>query len=167
MVFVNSGILYGPKAVFPCCHITTSHYHHVCGITQEHWKHTVKDLEEWVDAFLSIFHRGVSKMWSVLSFIMLYCSCRLLAHSLPYFKFDNWENFVLHLIIIIKSEIWPITHCLGFTLYVLLYSYWCVACLDCFVSHFCLSVVFTPNLDLCHLHTVLSPVLGTLLMSDA
>ena len=111
----NRDTLWPFKAVFPCCHITTYHYHHVCGITQKHWKHTVKDLEEWVDAFMSIFHRGVSKMWSVLSFIMLYCSCRLLAHSVPYFKFDNWENFVLHLIIIIKSEIWPITHCLGFS----------------------------------------------------
>ena len=25
-----------------------------------------------------------------------------------------------------------------YALYVLLYSYWCVACLDCFVSHLCL-----------------------------
>ena len=55
-------------------------------------------------------------LFSPLScFIMLHCSCRLLAHSLPYLTFDNWENIVLHLIIIIKSEVWTITHCLGFS----------------------------------------------------
>ena len=55
----------------------------------------------------------------------------------------NWGNiYILYLIIIIKSEVWTITHCLGLgheTMYVFLYSY----------GHFPVLVKISCRNDLC------------------
>ena len=105
MMSANSRIRFGLQIVFVCLYITPSHYHHCANFIWRHWtyKMPVRYNLSSVWVRLSIF--------SQLSIIQNVGLCVLqFTHSLC----DDWENiYILCFIIIIKSEVWTITHCLG------------------------------------------------------
>ena len=45
--------------------------------------------------------------------VIHYTICGAVCFQFTHFPCDNWENIYICLIIIIKSEVWTITHCLG------------------------------------------------------
>ena len=54
----------------------------------------------------------VCKIKHILS-VFYYTICGAVCFQFTHFLCDHWENIYLCLIIIIKSEVWIITHCLG------------------------------------------------------
>ena len=99
----NSRIRFGLHMVFVCLYITPSH-HHCENFIWRHWtyKMPVRYILSSVWVRLSIF--------SQLSIIQYVGLC---VFSLP-ISFVMIESiYILCLIIIIKSEVWTITHCLG------------------------------------------------------
>ena len=104
MVSANSRIRFGLQIVFVCLYITLSHYHHCANFIWRHWTHEMPvryNLSSvWVR--LSIF--------SQLSIIQYVGLCVI---SLPIYFVMIKRMYILGLIIIIKSEVWTITHCLG------------------------------------------------------
>ena len=104
MMSANSRIHFGLQIVFVCLYITPSHFHHCANFIWRHWTYKMPVryslLSVWVR--LSIF--------SQLSIIQYVGLC---VFSLP-ISFVMIERIYIHcLIIIIKSEVWTITHCLG------------------------------------------------------
>ena len=104
MVSANSRIRFGLQIVFVCLYITSSHYHHCANFTWRHWTYKMSvryDLSS-VSVRLSIFTQ--------LSIIQYVGLC---VFSLPISSVMIERIYILCLIIIIKSEVWTITHCLG------------------------------------------------------
>ena len=103
MKSANSRIHFVLPIVFVCLYITPSHYHHCANFIWRHWTYEMPvsyNLSSvWVR--LSIF--------SVIHYTICAAVCFQFTHSLR----DDWDNIILCLIIIIKSEVWTITHCLG------------------------------------------------------
>ena len=106
MMSANSRIRFGLQIVFVCLYITPSHYHHCANFIWRHWNYKMPvryDLSSvWVR--LSIF--------SQLSIIQYVGLC---VFSLPISFVMNilWEYIYFCLVIIIKSEVWTISHCFG------------------------------------------------------
>ena len=104
MMSANSRMRFGLQIMFVCLYITPSHYHHCTNFIWRHWyyKMSVRLSLSSVWVRLSIF--------SQLSIIQYVGLCVV---SLP-ISFVNTERiYILCRIIIIKSEVWTITHCLG------------------------------------------------------
>ena len=104
MMSANSRIRFGLQIVFVCLYITPSHYHHCANFIWRHWtdKMPVRYNLSSVWVRLSIF--------SQLSIIRYVGLC---VFSLPISFVMIERIYILCLIIIIKSEVWAITHCLG------------------------------------------------------
>ena len=122
MMSANNQIRFGLQIAFVCLYITPSHYHHCANFIWRHWTYKMPvryDLSSvWVR--LSIF--------SQLSIIQFVGLC---VFSLP-MNFVMIERiYILCLIIIIKSEEWTITHCLGLGHEPMV----CAVCLSIFLSH--------------------------------
>ena len=104
MMSANSRIRFGLEIVFVCLYITPSHYHHCANFIWRHWTYKMSvrfDLSSvWVR--LSIFSQ-----LSIIQYVGLYVFC------LPISFVMIERIYILCLIIIIKSEEWTITHCLG------------------------------------------------------
>ena len=104
MMSTNSRIRFGLQIVFVFLYITPSQYHHCANFIWRHWSYKMPvryDLSSvWVR--LSIF--------SQLSIIQCVGLC---VFSLPISFVMIERIYILCLIIIIKSEVWTITHCLG------------------------------------------------------
>ena len=100
MMSGNSRIRFGLQIVFVCLYITRSHYHHCANFIWRHWTYKMPVRyylsSEWVR--LSIF--------SQLSIIQYVGLC---VFSLPISFVMIERIYILCLIIIIKSEVWPIT----------------------------------------------------------
>ena len=92
------------QIVFVCLYITLYHYYHYANFIWRHWtyKMPVKYNLSSVWVRLSIF--------SQLSIIQYVGLC---VFSLPIFFVMIERIYILCLIIIIKSEVWTITHCSG------------------------------------------------------
>ena len=103
MMCANNWMHYVPMAVFICLHITLPQYHHYADISEcTELLQCLSGIFCWVCRRLSQFSR--------LSF-MQYMG--LWVFSLP-ITFEMIVRIdVFYLIIIIKSEVWPISHCLG------------------------------------------------------
>ena len=99
MMSANSRMRFGLQIVFVCLYITASHYHHCANFIWRHWtyKMSVRYNSSSVWVKLSIFSQ---------LFIIQYVG--LCVFSLPI----SFRIYIL-CIIIIKSEVWTITHCLG------------------------------------------------------
>ena len=75
-----------------------------------------------------VFVECVSKIEHIL-LVIDYSIYGAVCFQFTQFPRDGWENILLSLIIIIKTEVWTISHCLGsghetmYALYVSLYSY--------------------------------------------
>ena len=103
MMSANIRILFGLQIVLVCLYSTPSHYHHCSNLSEG--IELIKCLSDilcrvWVR--LSIF--------SPLSSIQYVGLC---AFSLPIHFVMIERMHILCLIIIIKSEVWTLTHCLG------------------------------------------------------
>ena len=104
MMSANSQIRFGLQIIFVYLYITPSHYHHCANFIWRHWtyKMPVRYNLSSVWVRLSIFSQ-----WCIIQYV------RLCVSSLPISFMMIARIYILCLIIIIKSEIWTITHCLG------------------------------------------------------
>ena len=104
MMIANSRIRFGLQIVFVALYITPSHFHHCANFIWRHWtyKMPVRYNLSSVWVRLCIFSR--------LSIIQYVGLCVL---SLPISFLMIKRIYILCLIIIIKSEVWTITHYLG------------------------------------------------------
>ena len=94
MMSANSRICFGLKIVFIYLYITPSHYHHCANLSK--YIELVKCLSDFVEC--------VSKIKHILS-VIHHKICGAVCFQFSHFPCDDW-------IIIIKSDIWIITHCL-------------------------------------------------------
>ena len=121
MMSANNQIRFGLKIVFVCLYITPSYYHHCANFIWRHWTYQMPlryNLSSvWVR--LSIF--------SQLSIIQYVWLCVL---SLPISFVMTERIYILCLIIMIKSEVWTIAHCLGLGHETMV----CAVCLSIFLS---------------------------------
>ena len=119
MISANSRIRFGLQIVFVCLYITPSHYHHCANCIWRHrtYKMPVRYNLSSVWVWLSMF--------SQLSIIQYVGLC---VFSLPISFVMIERIYILCLIIIIKSEVWTITHCLGLGHETMV----CVVCLSVF-----------------------------------
>ena len=91
------------KNILVCLYSTSSHYHHCTNLSEG---------IELIKCLADIFCR-VYKIKNILS-IIHYTICGAVCFQFTHFSCDDWENiYILCLIIINKSEVWTITHCLG------------------------------------------------------
>ena len=72
----------------------------------------------------------MSKIKHILS-VIHYTICGAVCLQFTHFLCDDWEKIYLCLIIIIKSEVWTITHCLGLGHETMV----CAVCLSIFLSN--------------------------------
>ena len=122
MMSANSQIRFGLQIVFVCLYITPSHYHHCANFIWRHWTYKMP------------VRYNLSSVWVRLSifsqlFIIQYVG--LCVFSLPISVVMIEIIYILCLIIIIKSEVWTITHCLGFGHETMV----CAVCLSIFLWH--------------------------------
>ena len=105
MMSVNSRIRFGLHIVFVCLYITPSHYHHCANFIWRHWTYKMAVSYNLSNVWVR------SSIFSQLSIIQYVGLC---VFSLPisFVMIERIYIFCL-IIIIIKSEVWTITHCLG------------------------------------------------------
>ena len=129
IVFIFCHLLYVYSGKTGNLYITPSHYHHCANFIWRHWtyKMPVRYNLSGVWVRLSIF--------SQLSIIQYVGLC---VFSLPISFMMIGRIYILCLIIIIKSEIWTITHCLGLGHETMV----CAVCLSIF-----LRFMFNPSMD--------------------
>ena len=100
----NGRIRFGLQIVFICLHITPSHYHHCANFIWRHWTYKMP------------VRYNLSSVWVRLSIFSQLSNLQyvgLCVFSLPISFVMIERIYILCLIIIIKSEVWTITHCLG------------------------------------------------------
>ena len=102
MMSANSRIRYCLQIVFVCLYITPSHYHHCANVSVD---------IELMKCLPDIFCR-VCKIEHIL-LVIHYSIYGAVCFQFTQFPRDGWDNILLCLIIIIKSEVWTIIHCLG------------------------------------------------------
>ena len=103
MMSANSQIRFDLKIVFVYLYIVPSYYHHCPSLYED--IELIKCLPDIVCRVCKIRH-----ILSVIHYKTRGAVCFRLTH----FPCDDWENiYILCLIIIIESEVWTITHCLG------------------------------------------------------
>ena len=106
MMSANSRIRFGLQIVLACLYITPSHYHHCANFIWRHW--TYKMLVRY--GLSSVWVRLSNYLSYQLSIIQYVGPC---VFSLPISFVMIERIYILCFIIIIKSEVWTITHCLG------------------------------------------------------
>ena len=104
MVSANSRIRFGLQIVFVCLYITQSHYHHCANFIWRQWNYKMP------------VRYNLSSVWVRLSIffqssIIQYVGLCVFSLSISFVMIER--IYILCLIIIIKSEVWTITHCLG------------------------------------------------------
>ena len=87
-----------------CLHITSSHYHHCANFIWRYWTYKMP------------VRYNLSSVWvrlSIFSQLSIIQYVGLCVFSLPISFVMIERVYIFCLIITIKSEVWPITHCLG------------------------------------------------------
>ena len=100
----SSRIRFGLQIVFVCLYITPSHYHHYANFIWRHWTYKMP------------VRYNLSSVWVRLNIFSQLSNLQyvgLCVFSLPISFVMIERIYILCLIIIIKSEVWTITHCLG------------------------------------------------------
>ena len=123
MMSANSRIRFGLQIVFICLYITPSHYHHCANFIWRHWTYKMP------------VRYNLSSVWvrlSIFSQLSIIQYVGLCVFSLPISFVMIERIYILCLIIIIKSEVWTITHCLGLGHETML----CAVCLSIFLSDY-------------------------------
>ena len=114
----NIWICFGFQIVLVCLYSTPSHYHHCA------------NLSEGIELIKCLSGYILSSVWvrlSIFSLLSIVQYVGLYVFSLPISPVMIERIFILCLIIIIKSEVWTITHCLRL-------------CHETMVSAVCLSI---------------------------
>ena len=104
MMSANSWMHFGLQIIFVCLYITPSHYHHCANFIWRHWTYKMP------------VRYNLSRVWvrlSIFSQLSIIRYVGLCVFSLPISFMMIERIYILCLIIIIKSEVWTITHCLG------------------------------------------------------
>ena len=104
MMSANGRIRFGLQIAFVCLYITQSHYHHYANFIWRHWTHKMP------------VRYNLSSVWVILGtfFQLSIIQCLgLCVFSLSISFVMIAKIYLLCVIIIIKSEVWTITHCLG------------------------------------------------------
>ena len=104
MLSANIRIRFGLQIVFVCLYITPSHYTHCANFIWRHWTYKIP------------VRYNLSSVWvrlSIFSQLSIIQSVGLYVFSLPISFVMIERIYLLCLIIIVKSEVWTITHCLG------------------------------------------------------
>ena len=96
MMSANIRIRFGLQIILVCLYSTTSHYHHCANLSEG------IELIKCLSDILSLF-----SPLSNIQYVGLY------VFSLPISLVMIERIYMLSLIVIIKSEVWTITHCLG------------------------------------------------------
>ena len=98
MMSANSRIRFGLLIVFVCLYITPSHYHHCANFIWRHWNYKIVECVSKIKHILPVIH---------------YTICGAVCVCLPISFVMIERIYIICLIIIINSEVWTITHCLG------------------------------------------------------
>ena len=114
MMSANNRIRFVSKIVFICLYITPSHYHHCANLSED---------VESINACQIYFVECVSKMRHILS-VIHYTIRVAVCFQFTHFLMMIERIYIPCLIIIIKSEVWTITHCLGL-------GHWTMVCAVC------------------------------------
>ena len=104
MMSANSRIRFVLQIVFVCLYITLSHYHHCANFIWRHWTYRMA------------VRYNLSSVWvrlDIFSQLSIKQYVGLCVFSLPISFVMIEIIYILCLTIIIKSEVWTITHCLG------------------------------------------------------
>ena len=104
MMSANSRIRFGLQIVFVCLYITPSYTHHCANFIWRHWTYKMS------------VRYNLSSVWvrlSTFSQLSIIQYVGLCVFSLPISFVMIERIYILCLIIITKSEVWTITHCLG------------------------------------------------------
>ena len=101
MMNANNRIRFVLKIVFVCLYITPSHYHHCANLSED---------IELIKCLSGIFCR-VCKIRHILS-VIHYTLRGAVSFQFTHFLVMVERIYILCRIIIIKSEVWTITHCL-------------------------------------------------------
>ena len=99
MLSADSRMSFGFQIVFVCLYFTPSHYHHCANFSED-----IELIKCQSDIFCRVCK--IKHIFSVFHHTIYEAVCFQFTH----FPCDDWEN----IIIIIKSEVWTIVHCLGF-----------------------------------------------------
>ena len=122
MVSANSWIRFGLQIVIVCLYITPSHYHHCANFI---WRH---------ETYKMPVRYNLSSIWvrlSILSLVSIIQYVGLCVFSLLIFFLMIERIYILCLIIIIKTGVWTITHCLGLGHETMV----CAVCLSIFLTN--------------------------------
>ena len=103
MMSANNRICAVLKIVFVCLYITPSHYYHCANLSED---------IELKNACQIYFFKCASKITHLLS-VIYYTIRGAVCFQFTHFLVMIERIYILCLIIIIKSEVWTITHCLG------------------------------------------------------
>ena len=101
---INRRIRFGLQTIFVCLYITSSHYHHCANFIWRHWTCKMPVRYELSSVWITL------SLYSQLSIIQCVGLC-VFSLSIPFVIIER--IYILCLLIIIKSEVWTITHCLG------------------------------------------------------
>ena len=103
MMSANIQIHFGLQIVFVCLYITPSHYHHCANLSED---------IELMKCLSDIFCRVCEYDYAYFLSYPLY---NIWGCVFSVYPFPSWwlREYTLCLIIIIKSEVWIIIHCLG------------------------------------------------------
>ena len=128
------------QLIWQCLYITPSHYHHCANFIWRHWTYKMP------------VRYSLSSVWVILSIcsqltIIQYVGLCVFSLPIPFVMIER--IYILCLIIIIKSEIWTITHCLGLGHETMV----CAVCLSIFLWLFCVRhIIKLGQFQLWHWH---------------
>ena len=104
MMSANSRIRFGLQIVFVCLYITPSHYHHCANFIWRHWTYKMPVRYNLSSVWIRL---NIFSQLSIIQYMGL-CVFRLPISFVMIERID-----IMCVIIIIKSEVWTITHCFG------------------------------------------------------
>ena len=149
----NIRIRFGLQIVFVCFYITPSHNHHCANFIWRHWTYEMS------------VRYNLSSVWvklSIFSELSIIQYVGLCVFILPISFVMIERTYILCHIIIIKSKVWTITHCLGLGHETMVWA----VCLSIFLSNrkyqpYPLSYFFVVVSLRCLLHHILSRIAYT------
>ena len=133
MTCANNPVSHGVMVVYGYLHCTLPHYHHNADLSE-----SIKQLRCLSDIFSSMCLR--LGQFSQLSFMQYVGLC---GFSSPIVLMMIVRIPFLDLIIIIKSEVWPVCHCLGLSHETMVLV--CSVCISIFLSSVSFLVRYTKN----------------------
>ena len=103
MMSSNSQMHYGLQIILICLYITSSHYHHCANLSED-----IELIKCLSDIFCRVCEWDQAYSLSYPLYDIRGCVFSVYPSPLWWLR-----EYILCLIIIIKSEVWTITHCLG------------------------------------------------------